>query len=143
MRAISKPQKWCDLGSTHHICQCLHRRLVEAEEELAWHRMKREERTIALLEEGKDATMRVFGNSMVPLIKTKSIVTYRKTDDYQIGDVVLAKVKGNVYTHKITKIDENGRFMIANNRGRENGWASKVFGRVVSVNGEPFGRKSS
>ena len=103
--------------------------------------MKKEERVIALLEQGKDATMRVFGNSMVPLIKTKSIVTYRKTDDYQIGDVVLAKVKGNVFTHKITKIDEKGRFMIANNRGRENGWASKVYGRVIQVNGEPFGRK--
>ena len=82
------------------------------------------ERAIAALDSGKDAKMRVFGNSMVPLIKTKSVATYRRTEDYQVGDVVLAKVKGNYLTHKLTKIDSDGRFMIANNKGRENGWRS-------------------
>lgn len=84
--------------------------------------------------------MRVFGNSMLPLIKTKSVVVYRPTNDYQVGDVVFVKVGGNYLTHKITKIDSKGRYMIANNKGRENGWASKIYGRVIQVNGEPFGR---
>lgn len=101
---------------------------------------QRYERAIATLDRGEDAKMRVFGNSMLPLIKTKSVVTMRKTDDYEVGDVVFVKAGKGIYVHKITKVDDKGRFMIANNRGRENGWATKVFGRVIAVNGEPFGR---
>jgi hypothetical protein len=86
--------------------------------------------------------MKAFGRSMVPLIANGSVLTYRATNDYQVGDVVFSKVKGRlIAAHKITKIDSNGRFMIANNKNRENGWASKVFARVVAVNGEPFGRE--
>lgn len=140
LRSASRRKPRCTYGSTHHICHCLQKRLIEAEEELAWHRMKRHERTVALLESGKDAKMRVFGNSMLPLIKTKSVVVYRPTNDYQVGDVVFVKIGGNYLTHKITKIDSKGRYMIANNKGRENGWASKIYGRVIAVNDEPFGR---
>jgi len=102
--------------------------------------MNKYEKAIAALDAGRDAKMRVFGNSMVPLIKTKSVVTFRRTEDYQVGDVVFVKVKGNYLTHKVAKTDEKGRFMIANNKGRENGWASTILGRVIAVNGEPFGR---
>lgn len=101
---------------------------------------QRYERAIAALDRGEDAKMRVFGNSMLPLIKTKSVVTIRRTNDYKIGDVAFVKAGGNIYVHKITKIDDKGRFMIANNKGRENGWASKVYGRVIAVNGDSFGR---
>lgn len=90
---------------------------------------------------GHDHTMQVFGNSMTPLIYTKSKLTFRATNDYQVGDVVMCKVNGRMIdAHKITKIDSSGRFMIANNHGHENGWASRVFGRVIAVNGEAFGR---
>jgi len=98
------------------------------------------ERALADLADGRDHSMRVFGNSMTPLIRTKSKVTYRATNDYQAGDVVLVKFKGNYLTHKITKVDSDGRFMIANNKGRENGWATQIYGRVIALNGEPFGR---
>lgn len=101
---------------------------------------QRYERAIAALDRGEDAKMRVVGNSMLPLIKSKSVVTFRRTEDYQVGDVVFVKVKGNYLTHKITKIDEKGRYMIANNKGRENGWASNILGRVIEVNGQTFGR---
>lgn len=101
----------------------------------------RYERVISALEKGHAPVMRVFGNSMLPIIKSKSRLTFKATDDYQVGDVVMARVKGRIIdAHKITKIDEKGRCMISNNRGRENGWASRIFGRVVAVNGEPFGR---
>lgn len=102
--------------------------------------MKRHEQTVALLGDGKDASMRVFGNSMVPLIRTKSVVTYRATDDYQVGDVVFVKIGRSYLTHKVTKTDAKGRYMIANNKGRENGWAGTIYGRVIAVDGEPFGR---
>ena len=101
---------------------------------------QRYERAIATLDRGEDAQMRVFGGSMTPLIRTKSVVTMRKTDDYQVGDAVFVKVGGNTYVHKITKIDDKGRFMIANNKGRENGWSGRIYGRVIAVDGEPFGR---
>jgi SOS-response transcriptional repressor LexA len=105
--------------------------------------MDRYERVLAALEKGQEPAMRVFGNSMQPIIASKSKLTFKKTDDYEVGDVVMAKVKGRIIdAHKITKIDHEGRCMIANNRGRENGWASKILGRVIAVNGEPFGRPS-
>ena len=108
-------------------------------------KLGRYERVMAALAKGEHPTMRVFGNSMLPLIKTKSKLTFAATNDYQVGDVVMCKVKGRkgnriIDAHKITKVDGQGRFMIANNRGRENGWATHIFGRVIAVNGEPFGR---
>ena len=116
-------------------------KLIDLELELSEARVGRQERAIAALEKGQQPTMRVFGNSMRPLILNRSKLTYAKTDDYQVGDVVMCKVKGNfIDAHKITKIGADGRFMIANNRGRENGWTRTIYGRVVAVNGEPFGR---
>ena len=100
------------------------------------------ERVLDAVANGEDAKMKAFGRSMIPLIASGSILTYRATNDYQVGDVVFSKVKGKyIAAHKITRIDEKGRCMIANNKGRENGWASKIFARVVAVNGEPFGRE--
>lgn len=103
--------------------------------------MTKYERAVADLDAGRDHTMKVFGNSMQPKIESGSELTFRKTDDYEVGDVVLSKVKGRwIDAHQITKVDAQGRFMISNNKGWDNGWASKVFGRVISVNGKPFGR---
>ena len=104
--------------------------------------MNKYERAIKTLNEGDEHTMKVFGQSMKPIIESGSSLTFRKTDDYQVGDVVLSRVRGRLIdAHKITKVDAEGRFMIANNRGRENGWTKNVFGRVIAVNGSPFGRK--
>jgi len=99
------------------------------------------ERALKLLAEGKEATMKVFGQSMKPIIESGSKLTFKATKNYQIGDVVFCKVKGRyIDAHKITKIGEQGRYMIANNRGHENGWTSQIYGRVVAMNGESFGR---
>jgi SOS-response transcriptional repressor LexA len=105
--------------------------------------MNKYERTVEALDLGKDHTMKVFGQSMTPIIESGSALTFRKTDDYQVGDVVISKVKGRfIDAHKITKIDSEGRYLISNNKGWDNGWTRKVFGRVIAVNGEPFGRKT-
>jgi len=101
------------------------------------------ERVIAILSDGGDASMKVFGGSMTPIIESRSVATYRKTDDYQIGDVVLVKMGRNYLTHKITKIASDGRFLISNNKGRDNGWVRKVFGRVIAINDAPFGRPTT
>lgn len=85
--------------------------------------------------------MKVFGQSMTPLIESGSLLTFHKTDNYKVGDVVFCRVGSRfIDAHKITKIASDGRFMIANNKGHENGWARQVYGRVTSVNGRPFGR---
>ena len=99
------------------------------------------ERVTKLLADGKDATMKVFGKSMLPIIQSGSKLTFKATNDYQVGDVVFCKVKGRyIDAHKITKVDAQGRFMIANNKGWENGWTRQIYGRVVEINGQPFGR---
>jgi hypothetical protein len=99
------------------------------------------ERATRLLVDGKQATMKVFGKSMLPIIQSGSKLTFLETKDYEVGDVVLSKVKGRwIDAHKITKIDAEGRFLISNNKGRDNGWTRKIFGRVIAVNGESFGR---
>lgn len=103
--------------------------------------MNKYERALAALEANQEFTMKVFGNSMQPLIESGSELTFRKTDDYQVGDVVLSKVRGRfIDAHRITKIGSDGRCLISNNKGWDNGWASRIFGRVISVNGSPFGR---
>lgn len=103
--------------------------------------MNKYHRVIAELSQGKDSTMQAFGNSMRPLIDSGSELTFRATNDYQVGDVVFTKIRGRfIDAHKITKIGSDGRFMIANNKGHENGWTSMIYGRVVAVNKRPFGR---
>lgn len=75
--------------------------------------------------------MKVFGQSMKPRIESGALLTFVKQDDYEIGDVVFSKVKGRyIDAHMITKIDQ-GRFMIANNHGYENGWTKTIYGKAV------------
>ena len=92
------------------------------------------------LEAGETPSMKVGGHSMEPIIMDGSKLTWAKTDDYQVGDVVFCKVKKFIDAHKITKIDADGRYLISNNKGWDNGWTKKVFGRVIAVNDERFGR---
>jgi len=56
--------------------------------------MNKYERATKELAETGETSFKVFGNSMTPKIKTKSVLTFKKTDDYKVGDVVLSKVKG-------------------------------------------------
>lgn len=78
--------------------------------------------------------MKVFGNSMLPKIKSGSTLTFEVSDVYEVGDIVFSKVKGKyIDAHLITKIDAQGRYLISNNHGYDNGWTRKIFGKVVSV----------
>lgn len=76
--------------------------------------------------------MKCFGNSMLPILKSGSCLTFVKQNSYDIGDIVFCKVKGRfIDAHKITKIDSDGRYMIANNHGHENGWTKIVYAKAV------------
>jgi hypothetical protein len=96
--------------------------------------MNKYQRVLELLEDGKQAEMKVFGNSMLPIIKSGSKLTFEKMDKYDIGDIVFCKVSGRwIDAHKITKVNEKRGYMIANNAGHENGWTKRIFGKVVKI----------
>lgn len=87
------------------------------------------------LQSGETIQFRPSGNSMVPRIKSRQLVTVEPAEVSQIesGDVVLCKVKGNYYLHLVKKIGDDGRVLISNNKGRENGWTRQVFGKLIKV----------
>jgi len=67
------------------------------------------------------------------------VVSPCSVDKLEPGDVVLVRVAGNVYHHKILKVGADGRYQIGNNRGGVNGWArpEAVAGLCTSVDGTP------
>lgn len=76
--------------------------------------------------------MKGFGNSMLPILQSGSLLTFQKQETYQIGDIVFCKVKGRfIDAHKIVKTDPQKGYLIANNHGWENGWNRVIFGKVI------------
>ncbi len=77
---------------------------------------------------------KVFGQSMKPILESGSFLTFERRDDYEIGDIVFCKVRGRyIDAHKITKIDSQGRYLFSNNHGHDNGWTTRIFGRVITA----------
>jgi hypothetical protein len=91
---------------------------------------------------GATVEFRPRGGSMVPLIRSRQLVTVAPVDPAKVeaGDIVLARVAGTVYLHLVSAVDApGGRVQISNNRGRVNGWTShaRVFGICTAVDGTP------
>lgn len=88
------------------------------------------------LETTGKGSMKCFGPSMTPLLPTASLCSYEVREEYFIGDIVFAKVKGRwIDSHLITgKSIEKKRikYLISNNHGHDNGWTYNVYGKVVS-----------
>lgn len=92
------------------------------------------------LETSGTGKMKCFGNSMLPILKSGSLLTFKKEEHYKIKDIVFCKVKGRfIDAHKIVKIDANKGFLIANNHGYKNGWTRLIFGKAVEA--EYLGQK--
>lgn len=74
------------------------------------------------------------GNSMRPLIKSGQNfeLTPCTLEECEIGDIVYCKVRKNFYTHLVTKKGDRG-VLISNNHGFDNGWTTKVYGKVTNV----------
>lgn len=86
------------------------------------------------LETSGTGKMKCFGNSMLPILKSGSLVTFKAEEHYKIKDIVFCKVKGRfIDAHKIVKTDMNKGFLIANNHGYENGWTRTIFGKAVEA----------
>lgn len=96
--------------------------------------MNKYERLKTELETVGNGKMKAFGDSMLPILKNGSLLTFEKSDDYQIGDIVFCKVKGRyIDAHKIIKTDKSKGFLIANNHGFENGWTKIIYGKVIEA----------
>tara|TARA_Y100000310_G_scaffold16764_1_gene16692 strand:- start:300 stop:614 length:315 start_codon:yes stop_codon:yes gene_type:complete len=95
---------------------------------------------IAELEECGVVEFRPRGSSMHPLVKDGELVRVRRVDNdtLKIGDIVLCKVHGAVYFHKIKAIEtlKGKRFLIGSNKGRINGWTTRVYGKRVPLQRE-------
>lgn len=87
-----------------------------------------------VLESGEAVQCRPHGHSMEPKIKSGALVTIEPLSGHQLekGDIVLAKVNGQLYLHLVSGF-KHGRVQISNNKGHVNGWASKVFGIVTGI----------
>jgi hypothetical protein len=97
--------------------------------------------------EGRTVDFRPTGSSMVPLIRSRQLVTVAPVDPVRVeaGDIVLARVAGSVYLHPVSAVDPaKSRVQISNNRGRVNGWTThaRVYGICVAVEGVPRPRIS-
>jgi hypothetical protein len=91
---------------------------------------------------GETVEFRPVGSSMVPLIRSRQLVTVVpvRPELLEPGDIVLARVAGSVYLHLVSAVDhERQRVQIGNNRGRVNGWTSqaRVYGICTSVDEAP------
>lgn len=77
---------------------------------------------------------KAFGQSMKPILESGSLLTFQTQSQYEIGDIVFCKVKGRyIDAHKITKIDSQGRYLISNNHGFDNGWTTQIFGKIIQA----------
>lgn len=94
---------------------------------------------IEALQRGETVTIRPRGHSMRGRVNDGDRVTLAPADleQLQVGDVVLVRVKGNVFLHLI-KAKNDGRFLIGNNRGKINGWVGShsVYGVAIQI--EPW-----
>ncbi|HEX8631078.1 MAG TPA: hypothetical protein VF755_23215 [Catenuloplanes sp.] len=89
---------------------------------------------------GSTVDFRPSGSSMVPLIRSRQLVTVAPVDPTRldVGDIVLARVAGTVYLHLVSAVDKGtGRVQISNNRGRVNGWTNhaRIYGICTAFDG--------
>ena len=103
---------------------------------------------IAKLAAGVTVEFRPRGNSMIPLVNSGDLVVVEPFvlgTELAVGDIVLCKVKGKQYLHKVLSknrlqdvmtvsgLCKVWSYQIGNNRGHINGWvsSSSVYGRLV------------
>lgn len=90
------------------------------------------------LKDGETCKVIGYGQSMTPVLKSGQPVICEPVIDateLKKGDIVLCKVKGNYYLHKISAIKNNVSYQISNNHGHVNGTISRnnIFGKVIQI----------
>lgn len=88
------------------------------------------------LQKGEITQIRPRGHSMKGKVNDGALVTLEPcvADELNVGDVVLVRVKGNIYLHLI-KAKNKDRFLIGNNRGGINGWVghNAIYGIATKI----------
>lgn len=79
-----------------------------------------------------------FGQSMTPILKSGQPVICKPVTEetnLQKNDIVLCKVKGRYYLHKISAIKNGASYQISNNHGHVNGTIGKsnIYGKVIEI----------
>lgn len=92
--------------------------------------------TAQKLREGRSCLVTGYGQSMTPILKSgDSVICEPVTEDTKLqkGDIVLCKVGGCYYLHKIVAIKNGNRYTIGNNHGHINGTIGRnnIFGLAV------------
>jgi len=90
--------------------------------------------------EGATVKCRPTGGSMAPLIRSGQEVEIAPVapDRVEPDDIVLVRVAGRVYLHKVRSVEPSRRrARIGNNRGGVNGWVGfdRIYGICTSVDG--------
>jgi hypothetical protein len=113
---------------------------------------------IKKLQEGQVVFFRPRGGSMEPLIKSGALCTVVPTHGptaayVALGDVVLCKVGGREYLHKVLAVrqhqkisemagdlaagkpNDRNEYQIGNNKGGINGWVkgTHIYGKLIKV----------
>lgn len=83
------------------------------------------------LADGETVTFRPTGNSMSPYIHSGDWVTVKPAFDCDPGDIVLVRVRGRFVLHFCKARDPRRGYLIANARGRINGWTKNIYGVMV------------
>lgn len=79
-----------------------------------------------------------FGQSMTPILKSGQTVICKPVTDETVlkkNDIVMCKVKGKYYLHKISAIKNGVSYQISNNHGHVNGTIGRnnIYGVVVEI----------
>lgn len=89
------------------------------------------------LRKGETCKVIGFGQSMTPILKSgQSVICSPVNENTSLNknDIVLCKVKGKYYLHKISAI-KGKSYQISNNHGHVNGTVSRncIYGKVVEI----------
>lgn len=90
------------------------------------------------LKNGETCKIIGFGQSMTPILKSGQPVICKpitEETDLKKNDIVLCKVKGKYYLHKISAIKNGVSYQISNNHGHVNGTISRsnIYGKVIEI----------
>ncbi len=94
--------------------------------------------TVEHLKNGEVCKVIGFGQSMTPILKSgQPVICKPVSEETELNknDIVLCKVKGKYYLHKILSIKNGVRYQISNNHGHVNGTISRnnIYGKVVEI----------
>ena len=90
------------------------------------------------LQNGEICKVTGFGQSMTPILKSgQPVICEPVTEKTKLkkNDIVLCKVNGHYYLHKISAVKNGVRYQISNNHGHVNGTIGRdnIYGRVVEI----------